>query len=652
MVPLVGIVGAHEQAYATAEVLATEQAIAHTIETLAERGWSQVPAELVAAAIAAKEQTLGQPLSVGQRAAVEAICGSGRAVEVIVGVAGAGKTTALDAATDALTVAGYDVVGTATSGQAARTLGTEADIEARTVASLLWRLDHHPLTLHERTVVIVDEAGMTADADLRRLTLGIERAGAKLILVGDPRQLSAIGPGGALGAVIERRPEIVTVLDGNVRQHDPAERAALARLRDGSVPDAVAWYARTGRTQIAPTRTETLAGMVDGWASDITAGHDTALLAWRRADVADLNRLARARWDELGQLDGPELHAPGGRNYAAGDPVVLLAAQPTVGLVTSQRATVAAVDTDAGIVVIETDDRQRFALSGEAIDAEHLDHAYATTVHRAQGATFDRAHVLAAGGGRELGYVAMSRARDRTTIHAVADDLAQAVEDIETDWAVDRRQRWVTDTAAPVIDAVAARPVAVDRDARRERLIAERERLRQLAPPDVIANLVTANMKRTRLEESLRDLKFGRGEWWNTDVGATARNLIEARSRRQQAEAFASTDNMSWRMRRSWRRDAHRWAEQEALLQDHWDAVGKPVAEKLARSLDTADRTVNRLSVQRDLRGIWLRDHPDLSHRLDHIERELGAGLGRDQGPSLGRSRSVEIEGPELGMEL
>ncbi len=61
---------------------------------------------------------------------------------VVVGVAGSGKTTALDAATTALERSGHRVLGTSTSGQAARTLGREAGIDSSTFASLLWRLDH------------------------------------------------------------------------------------------------------------------------------------------------------------------------------------------------------------------------------------------------------------------------------------------------------------------------------------------------------------------------------------------------------------------------------------------------------------------------------------------------------------------------------
>ena len=98
----------------------------------------------------------------------------------------------------------------------------------RTMRSLLWRLDHGQVTLDQRTVVVLDEASMTADVDLARLLLGVERAGSKLVIVGDHRQLAPVGPGGALQAVLERHPDIVTVLNQNLRQRDPAERAALA----------------------------------------------------------------------------------------------------------------------------------------------------------------------------------------------------------------------------------------------------------------------------------------------------------------------------------------------------------------------------------------------------------------------------------------
>jgi hypothetical protein len=83
----------------------------------------------------------------------------------MVGVASAGKTTLLAVVSAAYQASGCRVVGNATSEQAARTLGREAELgESRTLASLLWRVNHDRLVLDERSVVILDEVGMTEDA--------------------------------------------------------------------------------------------------------------------------------------------------------------------------------------------------------------------------------------------------------------------------------------------------------------------------------------------------------------------------------------------------------------------------------------------------------------------------------------------------------
>ncbi|MGH9228351.1 MAG: AAA family ATPase [Acidimicrobiales bacterium] len=160
--------------------------------------------DLIHKATAATQTQLGHRLSGGQRRAVERICGAGRAVDVIVGVAGSGKTTALDVAARALEAAGYQVLGTATSGQAARTLGHHARVPSGTVRSVLWRLEHGQLTLGERSVLVLDEASLTADIDFAKLLLAVNRARGKLVIVGDPRQLAPVGPGGALQALVDR----------------------------------------------------------------------------------------------------------------------------------------------------------------------------------------------------------------------------------------------------------------------------------------------------------------------------------------------------------------------------------------------------------------------------------------------------------------
>ena len=263
---------------------------------------------------------------------------------------------------------------TAVSGQAARTLGTEAGIDdPRTVASLLWRIDHGQLNLDNRTVVCCDEAGMADDPAMLRLLAATEAAGSKLVIIGDHRQVGAVGPGGSLEALVAHYGGGVHVLTENVRQADPDERAVLTELRAGEVDKAVDWYAGHQRVKLAPGRDEVLDQMVAAWAKDVAEGKETAMLAWRRANVAALNSRARAAMAQAGRLSGPELHA-GANVYQAGDRVVTLAPSAHGKLVTSQRGEVVAVDPEAQILTVRMDDRSTHTLGPEETAPDRLAH--------------------------------------------------------------------------------------------------------------------------------------------------------------------------------------------------------------------------------------------------------------------------------------
>jgi conjugative relaxase-like TrwC/TraI family protein len=482
-IPLVGQPGARGRAWAAASALATEAAIEDVAQRLTERGGcAVVPAAVAADAIAAKERALCAALTAGQRRAAEQITTSGRGLDLVVGVAGSGKTAALDVARSAFEYAGYRVFGTAISGQAARTLGEAAGVESRTIASLVWRLEHGSLRFDRHTVLLIDEAGMADDPAMLKLLAAVDVAGAKAVVIGDHRQLGAVGPGGGLEALVNRHGPAVHLLDENIRQRDPAERQALEELRSGSIAAAVDWYRANDRLVTAPVRDEALNAAVDSWFADVRAGWEAVLMAWRRSDVAALNERARERFGAAGLVAGPELESSGGKRYAAGDRVVTLAPGQRGRFVTSERGTVTAVQ--RGELTVRFDDGRTQTLAGEELGADRLDHAYAVTVHRMQGATVDRAHVFADGGGRELAYVAMSRARGNSRAYVVADDSDQAMDDVQREWSVDCRRRWVLDVDEPSLDGsprprLAARPSSVVRVAR---LHAEHAALQAVAP--------------------------------------------------------------------------------------------------------------------------------------------------------------------------
>lgn len=224
----------------------------------------------------------------------------------------------------------------------------------------------------------------------------------------------SVGPPGSLGALVTRLDGQISRLTDNVRQIDLTEREALAELRQGDIDQAVDWLARNERITTGADRAETIGATVDGWIADVDAGKDTLMLTWKRANVDALSQLGRQAFAERGWLTGPEITAPGGRRYRAGDRIVALS--PSAGVVTSETGTVEKVDLRISALIVRLDDGRTTVLSRPLTSSNRLAHGYAVTVHRSQGATVDTAHYLEDGGGRELAYVALSRARQGTAV--------------------------------------------------------------------------------------------------------------------------------------------------------------------------------------------------------------------------------------------
>jgi hypothetical protein len=234
--------------YSTAELLDIEAGLVASAAGRRNDQTAIVPGPIVERAFAARPS-----LSDEQKQMVASLTGSGAGVEVVVGRGGSGKTFALDAARAAWSEAGYDVIGAALAAQAATELQGGSGIPSTTIDRLLADLDQPgPFSpLRPETVVVIDEAAMVGTRKLARLAAHTELAGAKLVLIGDHRQVPEIEAGGAFVAL--QRVVPVSELAGNRRQVHQWERDALAELRAGSVPDAIAAYRRAGRICLADT---------------------------------------------------------------------------------------------------------------------------------------------------------------------------------------------------------------------------------------------------------------------------------------------------------------------------------------------------------------------------------------------------------------
>ena len=657
-IPLVGVTAARDQAYAPACVVAVEAAVVRTMEEGAGRvNAPKVTGGAVERAIRAKETLLRRPLTAGQADAVIGLCTSGRSVEVVLGVAGAGKTTMLDVVRAAFEASDYQVMGTATSGQAARTLGREAHLDqSRTVASLLWRLDHGRLEVGDRTVLVIDEAAMTDDKAVLRLLTLAETAGAKSILVGDHRQLGAIGPSGALEGLVQRFPDAVHVMRENVRQADPEERTVLAHLRAGDVGRAVDWYVRNDRVRTVHRRSDALSQVVDGWYDDVRAGVDCAMFAWRRANVAELNHLARDRWLADGRLSGPELVAPGGHRYAAGDRVVTLAPGPEGMLVTSEHGVVEAVHPTGSRLSLRMADDRLVGLDAVDAGADKLDYGYATTVHRSQGETTSSAHRFADGGGRELGYVSMSRATGRSTVYVVADDVAQARADLIQDWSSERRQRWAIDTGTPTSQAAEIEDAPnVERGLRdiiREaRLRAEYDAVAGSVPPDVSRHLRNAQDRLAWLHDERDRLERGSGGHLYTPEGRAGFALRTVETQLEDARHRAADRYLHRSERRAARHQIEDLTPRLAAARSSWDQIAGPRHAAMSLEIEHLTERAVELREQVDVHRAWIMRHPEAIPRLERLNRELEALRSPAVSPSP-VSVSIEPPSPALGFDV
>jgi hypothetical protein len=463
---------------------------------------------------------------------------------------------------------------------------------------------------------------------MARLVLAVEAARAKVVIVGDDRQLSAVGPGGALHQVLADHPDVVTVLTENLRQRDPTERDALLDLRSGNLDRAIDWYAHNQRITVSATPVDALVAMVDAWAADTEAGHDTFLLAWRRANVADLNRLARDRARQHGWLVGPDMETPHGRLFAVGDTVVLLAPNYRGELVTSERARVTAIHPNARALTIETDDRRQVTLLGSELDPDRIDYGYALTVHREQGATSDRTHYYTDSGGRELAYVAMSRARHRSTVHTTADDLDQAAERLRDDWSRQQHDTWLTPVTS-VGDDPNTQPTPTHREATRARLQTELEQLKALEPPDVTTDLAVTLAQLKVLRRDREHLIAGTGRYQSTPTGRVARQLHDLDNDLKHARA--QLDNARPWDRARWKRIIATYQNHRTATLDEWDQHIEPEARRLDTAITTTETRAADLEHDSDFNNHWHRDHPEHARRVRQLEQALAFGKAHDR---------------------
>jgi conjugative relaxase-like TrwC/TraI family protein len=308
-----------ERCWSTPDLLAVEQRLVVGATSRTDEQTAVASHQAVGEALAA-HPTAGQD----QQAMVRDLCQGGQGVAVVVGRAGTGKTFALGIARHAWQLDGYRLLAAAPTGIATVSLQGEGFEEVATCDRLLGDLERGQEQLDARTVLVVDEAGMFGSRKLTRLLDHAEQAGAKVVLIGDDRQLAPIDAGGGFRALRLRLG--ASELVENRRQHQAWEREALELVRSGLVEEAVAAYQAHDRVVAADSKpAATLALLQDWWTAfqqaEQNPAQDVIVLAARRTEVDRLNTACQELLATQGRL-GPDRLQVEDRQLAVGDRVV------------------------------------------------------------------------------------------------------------------------------------------------------------------------------------------------------------------------------------------------------------------------------------------------------------------------------------------
>jgi len=593
----------------------------------------------------------GLELSSEQRSAFEHATGA-KGLGVVIGYAGTGKSAMLGVAREAWESAGYNVRGVALSGIAAENLESGSGIASRTIASMEHQWADGRDLLTNRDVLVIDEAGMIGTRQMERVLSEAEKRGAKVVLAGDPEQLQAIEAGAAFRSVAERHGSVeITEIR---RQREDWQRDATRYLATERTSEAIHVYDRHGLVHVAETREQARADLIDRWDRDRAQlrGASRIILTHTNDEVRALNLAARERLRAAGELgtDVSVTTERGRREFATGDRVMFLRNERSLGV---KNGTLGVIQSAmSGRMAVLLDDGRSVAF--DVKDYASIDHGYAATIHKAQGVTVDRVHVLATPGlDRHAAYVAMSRHRDSLDLHYGQEDFSdqralirtlsrERGKDMASDYVqafADRRQIVLPKGVVEKAEPTAMRDPFGGLDLRiRPVEPAVPLKSPELDPTDALSAGVTRHAR------IVRDMRF-------------ARSIGEPYAPEQRKELAASRAGLNAIRPHAVQDLETAYANDPGLIREA--SEGRTATAIRAMQLEAelrvdpklrADTFVQRWQALERQRRLLLRDHED--RRANAVgERMLGMAKSLERDPqveSILRSRKAQLGLPEM----
>ena len=393
-----------EPMYTTREMLALEHDLLTMVKDASKKRWDRVSDKVIEKVIAARPTMKEE-----QRKALKHVTQDTGMIASVTGMAGTGKTFMLAATREALEAADYRVIGAALAGKAAEGLQEGSGIKSSTIARLLLRIEGGYEKLDSKTVLVLDEAGMIGTRQMHRIQSEAQKGGAKLVLVGDEKQLQPIEAGGPFGAISK---EIgTTKLTDIVRQHEKWQRQAVKDFAEGEAKKALEEFAKRGFVDVARDRDAAKDTLLESWKKNgMEAPEKNLIVAATNQDATDLNRrIQDLRQEKTGSTPKAPIVIEGEKFYG-GDRILFTRNSKAVGVQNGSLGTIKSVKGNQLTVELDNEKRVTFSVKNYA----HVKLGYAVTTHKAQGVTVDNVYILTNEmmQDRELTYVQASRARN------------------------------------------------------------------------------------------------------------------------------------------------------------------------------------------------------------------------------------------------
>lgn len=409
-----------EKRFTTREMLALEAKMFESVRSMSDSRNHILRGETVAQAISSHSSIRGE-----QAEAVRHITLGRGSISCVNGMAGTGKTYLLKVARVAFEGDGYKVLGTTLAATASKVLKEGSGIESTHIHSLFGMLERGEIELNKKTVLVLDEAGMVGTRLINEVIERVQKANAKLVLVGDQKQLTAISAGSPFRAIAERIGSVD--LQEITRQRDVWARKAVKEFSRGEAESALKRFADRGQLVISDRRVDSLYQLVSDWHKSFCSRKDAAIFASTRLDVSNINRLCQFVRRESGESESGSIELSH-EKFFIGDRVMFRKNHRGYMLRNGSTGTVRDVDSQKGEMMVSLDDGYSVRISTKEYDEIEL--GYAMTTHKGQGRSVDESFILAGGPmtDREMSYVQGSRHREKATIYA---DIESGGADIE-----------------------------------------------------------------------------------------------------------------------------------------------------------------------------------------------------------------------------